>query len=169
MSLCSGICHVQIDIKISLFLVSDLDTTPNLIVSGCFDRLLRIWTLPDCNLIRTIPAKHAINCVSVCNDLVAACSRTGKVAGSPNVLIWRISTGDLVRSLDVPSCCFVKVSIIYNNIHSAIAVSFFYPRALANAGLGFTFFSRICENRHGKFHHEFNFIEMIYDICNLHH
>ena len=101
--------HVQIDIKISLFLVSDLDTTPNLIVSGCFDRLLRVWTLPDCNLIRTIPAKHAINCVSVCDDLVAACSRTGKVAGTPNVIIWRISTGDLVRTLDVPSCCFVKV------------------------------------------------------------
>ena len=125
---CSGFSHVRIASKIRLiFLVSDLDTTPNLIVSGCFDRLLRIWTLPDCNLIRTIPAKHAINCVSVCNDLVAACSRTGKVAGSPNVLIWRISTGDLVRSLDVPSCCFVKVSIIYNNIHSAIAaVSFFF-------------------------------------------
>ena len=105
----SGFCHVQIEIKISLLLVSDLDTTPNLIVSGCFDRLLRVWTLPDCNLIRTIPAKHAINCVSVCDDLVAACSRTGKVAGSPNVIIWRISTGDLVRTLDVPSCCFVKV------------------------------------------------------------
>jgi len=78
-------------------------------VSGCFDRLLRVWTLPDCNLIRTIPAKHAINCVSVCDDLVAACSRTGKVAGTPNVIIWRISTGDLVRTLDVPSCCFVKL------------------------------------------------------------
>ena len=56
-----------------------------------------------------IDAKHAVNCVSVCKELVATCSRTGKTAGQPNVIIWNVYTGDMVRSLDLSSACFVKV------------------------------------------------------------
>ena len=95
--------------------VSDLDTSSEYIVSGCFDRIIRVWSFPDCRLIRTIEARHAINCVSVCDDLVATCSRTGCAASpsAPNVIIWRISTGDIVRTLDLPSCCFVKVSTLH--------------------------------------------------------
>jgi len=91
--------------------ISDLDTSSDFIVSGCFDRLLRVWSFPDCRLIRTIEARHAVNCVSVCGDLVATCSRTGCAASpsAPNVIIWRISTGDIIRTLDLPSCCFVKL------------------------------------------------------------
>ena len=100
-------------VYLSLITVSDLDTSSDFIVSGCFDRLLRVWSFPDCRLIRTIEARHAVNCVSVCDDLVATCSRTGCAASpsAPNVIIWRISTGDIIRTLDLPSCCFVKVSI----------------------------------------------------------
>ena len=97
------------------FTVSDLDTSKDVIVSGCFDRLLRVWSFPDCNLRLTIDAKHAVNCVSVCKDLVATCSRTGKTAGVPNVLIWNVYTGDLVTSLDLSSACFVKVIVKTNN------------------------------------------------------
>ena len=90
--------------------VSDLDTSKDVIVSGCFDRLLRIWSFPDCNLRLTIDAKHAVNCVSVCKELAATCSRTGRSTGTPNVIIWNIFTGDMVRALDLPSACFVQVS-----------------------------------------------------------
>ena len=46
-------------------LVSDLDTSSDVIVSGCFDRILKVWSFPDCQLLRTIDAKHVVNCVSV--------------------------------------------------------------------------------------------------------
>ena len=91
-------------------LVSDLDTSKDVIVTGCFDRLLRIWSFPDCSLRLTIDAKHAVNCVSVCKELAATCSRTGRSSGTPNVIIWNIFTGDMVRALDLPSACFVQVS-----------------------------------------------------------
>ena len=94
---------------IYFILVSDLDTSSDVIVSGCFDRILRVWSFPDCEHLRTIDAKHAVNCVSVCKELVATCSRTGKTAGQPNVIIWNVYTGDMVRSLDLSSACFVKV------------------------------------------------------------
>jgi len=89
--------------------ISDLDTSSDVIVSGCFDRILRVWSFPDCEHLRTIDAKHAVNCVSVCKELVATCSRTGKTAGQPNVIIWNVYTGDMVRSLDLSSACFVKL------------------------------------------------------------
>ena len=50
---------------IYFILVSDLDTSSDVIVSGCFDRILRVWSFPDCEHLRTIDAKHAVNCVSV--------------------------------------------------------------------------------------------------------
>ena len=55
---------------LSLFLVSDLDTSSDVIVSGCFDRILRVWSFPDCEHLRTIDAKHAVNCVSVCKGQI---------------------------------------------------------------------------------------------------
>ena len=91
-------------------IVSDLDTSKDVIVTGCFDRLLRIWSFPDCSLRLTIDAKHAVNCVSVCKELAATCSRTGRSSGTPNVIIWNIFSGDMVRALDLPSACFVQVS-----------------------------------------------------------
>jgi len=89
--------------------ISDLDTSPDVIVTGCFDRLIRIWSFPDCELKRTIDAKHAVNCISVCKELAATCSRTGRSTGTPNVIIWNIYTGDMVKSLELPSACFVQL------------------------------------------------------------
>ena len=112
--------HFCIETKNSIFcfkafffsncIVSDLDTSKDVIVTGCFDRLLRIWSFPECTLRLTIDAKHAVNCVSVCKELAATCSRTGRSSGTPNVIIWNIFTGDMVRALDLPSACFVQVS-----------------------------------------------------------
>ena len=90
--------------------VSDLDTSADVIVSGCFDRLIRVWSFPDCQLKLTIEVKHAVNCVSVCNDLVASCSRTGRTIGVPNVMLWNIHNGQMIRALELPSACFVKVT-----------------------------------------------------------
>ena len=56
--------------KFFLFSVSDLDTSSDVIVSGCFDRILRVWSFPDCEHLRTIDAKHAVNCVSVCKGQI---------------------------------------------------------------------------------------------------
>ena len=52
------VMHCKIDVK--------------MIVSGSFDRCLRVWSLPDCELLRTIDAKHPVNCVSVNGDVVAS-------------------------------------------------------------------------------------------------
>lgn len=96
----------------AIVLVSDLDTSSEVIVSGCFDRLLRVWSFPDCQLQRTIETRHAVNCVSVCKELVATCSRTGRTAGVPNVIIWNVHTGQMAKSLDLSSACFVKVHLM---------------------------------------------------------
>ena len=52
--------------------VSDLDTKDDVIVSGGFDKTLKVWSLPDCQLLRTIDAKHPVNCVSVHGDVAAS-------------------------------------------------------------------------------------------------
>ncbi len=96
--------------------VSDLDTTPTRLVTGCFGGQIKIWSLEqqgilDCPssdlrdplpLLHTVSAGHAVNCVCACAEarLVASCSRTGRRDGGEavaNVGLWDMDTGEKVR------------------------------------------------------------------------
>ena len=92
--------------------VSDLATNKDYIVSGCFGRRLKVWSFPTCEFIRTIDTGHAVNCVDVHENLAATCSRTGKRQQvlMPNVKLWDLTSGNCIRSFDLPSACFVQVS-----------------------------------------------------------
>ncbi len=95
--------------------VSDLDTTPTRLVTGCFGGQIKIWSLeqgiidsPSSDirdplpLLHTLSAGHAVNCVCACAEarLVASCSRTGRRDGgeaAANVGLWDMDTGEEVR------------------------------------------------------------------------
>ena len=115
-------------------IVSDLSASPKEIVTGCFGRKLKVWDFPSCDLRLSIDTGeanfklfvsvkatikmsscvalgHAVNCVSLWGDVAATCSRTGKRQQdmSPNVRLWDVNTGACLKSLDLPSACFVQV------------------------------------------------------------
>ncbi len=93
--------------------VSDLDTTPTRLVTGCFGGQIKIWSLEDeidsssnirepLPLLHTLSAGHAVNCVCACAEarLAASCSRTGRRDGgeeADNVGLWDMDTGEEVR------------------------------------------------------------------------
>ena len=96
--------------------VSDLDTTPTRLVTGCFAGQIKIWSLEqgiiDCPsssdlrdplpLLHTVSAGHAVNCVCACAEarLAASCSRTGRRDGgeaAANVGLWDMDTGEELR------------------------------------------------------------------------
>ena len=73
-----SICLLQSDFTVNpvstifCLLVSDLDSDYDVIVSGSFDRKIRVWSFPDCDLVREIDAKHPVNCVSVYGNVAAS-------------------------------------------------------------------------------------------------
>ncbi len=102
--------------KLIFCTVSDLDTTPTRLVTGCFGGQIKIWSLEQgiidssppsdlrdpLPLLHTVSAGHAVNCVCACAEarLVASCSRTGRRDGgeaAANVGLWDMDTGDEVR------------------------------------------------------------------------
>ena len=111
--------------------VSDLEASENELYSGSLSGHIRSWSLPTCSLLLDIDAGHAVNCISVHDGIIASCSRYGtdlckrparfccialrhfrtgkqRPRGS-NVTLWDASTGLPLRTIDLPSACYVKV------------------------------------------------------------
>ncbi len=97
--------------------VSDIDSAPGIIASGCLGKEISLWSLPDCGHLKTIETTHSVNCVSLKADekIVVSSSRTGNQPNhndgfkTANVIIWCTETGDALKELDVPSCCYVVI------------------------------------------------------------
>jgi len=45
--------------------LTDIAISKDVLASASFDGIVKIWHLPNCNLIKSIQLNHAINCISV--------------------------------------------------------------------------------------------------------